>query len=829
MSDLEIQDIPSIDLEIEPINHVDLEFSDIKVVEMTYNGEETDNITVTTDNINRTISATLKQVQYENRESFPEVGSDKLIYVDLSNNSLWVYKNGEYVRASSDLLIESANWVSIPEVTEKGVETKKIVFGGYFDVTYPDEPNTAYIEMSDIFDWQLNNKLDKPTNFGSQQGIMRYNPTTGVIDRQPTYQGVPASGQVPIATTGGALNVGTPTEDTHATTKKYVDDLADLKVSQIEYSKDQTFPDGSDAGVIGRAYIRFRDNTENSIVLNVQNAKYTIPVRDSVGNFYVGNPIQLYHTANKRYVDDKFNGASKPITYDTYAQMIEVLNGMSATDINRGQDIMIVQTGIPDVWVAYVEETSIPYTYVDDETFINELITNGTVQVGYYKLGYLETQKIDLEEYAKKNDLTEYVKIEQLNEKQDKLTAGENITIDENNVISATGGLNITDLPKFTNKLYINMFNATSLAGVLTLPIASSSNFIVDWGDGTTTDYVETTTEISHTYSGTHFLGWIYIYGDWKGLQFSTTADDNKHAIQYIVYDNNITILSNYALYGCDKLQTIHLPETLQLIHNQAFRNCTSLIKLDIPDYVSSLGSDLCTNCTSMTFIKLPTNTTSLKSATRDCTKLEEVIIPNTVTSITQDTFNGCENLKEIKLPDNLTAITQNLLRETAIKKIIIPEKVTSIANYSFRDCTSLKTVICENETPSSLTTSSFYNCDINNFFVKNTSLKSYKTATNWTAYANKIYPKGGNYSETITIPASSWDTATNTVTVEAVGSTSEDRNIITWNVSSGGVQVENTYGLKCTAQGTMSLTFSCETIPTEDVEVSVRYMLTNY
>lgn len=40
--------------------------------------------------------------------------------------------------------------------------------------------------------------------------------------------------------------------------------------------------------------------------------------------------------------------------------------------------------------------------------------------------------------------------------KQDKLTAGENITIDENNVISATGGGGTTDYDKLDNKPKIN-------------------------------------------------------------------------------------------------------------------------------------------------------------------------------------------------------------------------------------------------------------------------------------------------------------------------------------------------------------------------------------
>ena len=122
----------------------------------------------------------------------------------------------------------------------------------------------------------------------------------------------------------------------------------------------------------------------------------------------------------KKYVDDRFNGASKGITYDTYADMITALNGMSAGDLKQGQDIFIVQTGIPDVWVAYVRDESVPYTYVDDDTFVNELLASGTVQVGYYKLGYLETQKADL---------TNYATVSQVNSKVQKVTYSQDNTL----------------------------------------------------------------------------------------------------------------------------------------------------------------------------------------------------------------------------------------------------------------------------------------------------------------------------------------------------------------------------------------------------------------
>ena len=120
---------------------------------------------------------------------------------------------------------------------------------------------------------------------------------------------------------------------------------------------------------------------------------------------YVDEKLKDY--AEIEYVNQRFNGASKPETYDTYLKMITALNAMNGTEIKKGQDIHIVQTGIPDVWVAYIEDTSVPYTYVDDDTFVNELLINGTVQVGYYKLGYLETQKFDPQNYIKSTDYAE--------------------------------------------------------------------------------------------------------------------------------------------------------------------------------------------------------------------------------------------------------------------------------------------------------------------------------------------------------------------------------------------------------------------------------------
>ena len=102
----------------------------------------------------------------------------------------------------------------------------------------------------------------------------------------------------------------------------------------------------------------------------------------------------------KTYVDDRFDGASKAISFANYSAMITEFNSLADDAYGIGQDVYIVTTEVPDLWVSSVESISVPYTYVDDATFISDLNTNGYVQVGYYRLSALETQKVDLTNYV---------------------------------------------------------------------------------------------------------------------------------------------------------------------------------------------------------------------------------------------------------------------------------------------------------------------------------------------------------------------------------------------------------------------------------------------
>lgn len=86
--------------------------------------------------------------------------------------------------------------------------------------------------------------------------------------------------------------------------------------------------------------------------------------------------------------------------------------------------------------------------------------------------------------------------------------------------------------------------------------------------------------------------------------------------------------------------------------------------------------------------------------------------------------FNSCKNLHTIKLQD-----------------------ITKIGYRAFANCTSLSAVIINNTVPPALDSSAFSNCGAFTIYVPEESVESYKTATNWMAFALRIKPLS-EYSE---------------------------------------------------------------------------------
>lgn len=261
--------------------------------------------------------------------------------------------------------------------------------------------------------------------------------------------------------------------------------------------------------------------------------------------------------------------------------------------------------------------------------------------------------------------------------------------------------------------------------------------------------------------------------------------------LESVVLPDTLTDIGYYAFGDCPKLAYVDMPEGVATIGNQAFQNCTSLYfeYLNIPNVtvlnnkafygvkikkmnisgVTSLPSasvnsyyygDANTleeiivnenipdvpNYSFFSYSKLRSfsapNVTSIgERSFGGCSSLESVNLGDKFTSIGNTAFQNCLALKEIHLPSTLLTIGQQALGNCDFRVLDIPSSVTDISSIAFAGNKNMEYAVCRAITPPTLGMSAWNttnNCPI---YVPDAALEVYKTATNWSAYADRIHP----------------------------------------------------------------------------------------
>ena len=113
--------------------------------------------------------------------------------------------------------------------------------------------------------------------------------------------------------------------------------------------------------------------------------------------------INAFNAQITTYINQHINnviniaeGKTEAKVYEDYQLMVNQLNGEDVADSKVGDPFYIVKLKVPDLWVARVNDFKTEYTYIDDLVIVNELLTKEYIDIGWYRLAPLETQKVDL-------------------------------------------------------------------------------------------------------------------------------------------------------------------------------------------------------------------------------------------------------------------------------------------------------------------------------------------------------------------------------------------------------------------------------------------------
>lgn len=230
-----------------------------------------------------------------------------------------------------------------------------------------------------------------------------------------------------------------------------------------------------------------------------------------------------------------------------------------------------------------------------------------------------------------------------------------------------------------------------------------------------------------------------YVTGGFGADIISNEYEDGQGIL---TFDREVTCIPSNAFASRTMLVSITIPEGVTRINWAAFYQCVNLKSISIPESVTAIDGYAFQNCTALTEVTLPENLTYLgMNAFTYCSSLKSVRIPKGILSLPDAAFSQCCNMKSVDLPNGLTEIgSQTFYDCVSLQSVTIPACVSRLGTKAFNGCYSLKEALVLAETPPTCGSDAFtgYDCTYP-IYVPSGSVEAYKTASDWSAYADRI------------------------------------------------------------------------------------------
>ena len=240
------------------------------------------------------------------------------------------------------------------------------------------------------------------------------------------------------------------------------------------------------------------------------------------------------------------------------------------------------------------------------------------------------------------------------------------------------------------------------------------------------------------------------------------------YGLSQVVFSDSLTTIPDRVCYYCYTLDAVTIPDGVTQIGHYAFHYCHALSWVSFPDSLQNIGEYAFQYCHALKEVRFPEGVTTLQRyCFQECHAIEQIHLPDSITSMGEHTFSYNYNLRSINIPAGLTSIPNGLCyRCYALESIEIPEHIVqvgddafyecfrlkevkfhadihTIRNGSFRYCRAMRNYYCYRTEPPNLTSSNVFNDIPGNCVIwvpkstDRTVLTAYKTASNWSNYAN--------------------------------------------------------------------------------------------
>ena len=223
---------------------------------------------------------------------------------------------------------------------------------------------------------------------------------------------------------------------------------------------------------------------------------------------------------------------------------------------------------------------------------------------------------------------------------------------------------------------------------------------------------------------------------------------------------SNVTSFEYSCFYNCALLSSFTFNDNVSFVNNDAFTGTAwysnqpdGLIKIGKVWYkykgtapsTDVVMDDDITYMTRSCYAGQPITGFTFNSKVTDCSNfngcynLKQVTLNNKITTINYQSFYGCRSLTTINM-ENITKLNSSAFDTCTALPYLHLYNITNINEQAFSNCTGLKYVRIDAATVPILNNISAFNNTTCNIYVPDTLVDSYKTATNWSSLASRIF-----------------------------------------------------------------------------------------
>lgn len=151
---------------------------------------------------------------------------------------------------------------------------------------------------------------------------------------------------------------------------------------------------------------------------------------------------------------------------------------------------------------------------------------------------------------------------------------------------------------------------------------------------------------------------------------------------------DDVSIVTQYAFYGCLSIKKIMITGNTKTIECRAFCGCRNLSEVKLCDGIENLGI-WSFGKTDLTSVTIPGSIKNIEfGAFCECENLQEVIILEGVENIGEKAFYACKKLGSVTIPEGVKKIESIAFKECEkLANIIIPSSVNYIETGAFLEC----------------------------------------------------------------------------------------------------------------------------------------------